>query len=132
MNFLALLEAFRAILMNKPAPNGIEHYQSIPENRSLFYDLIFRNCLINNSQSGNPDLSLLAEEQPYSASKKLRKRYIVKEIGDLSYHFGLGEYSDIQIRCNDRIEPDRPAQFSVYKDGRLLYAFTDGYIHEKY
>jgi hypothetical protein len=132
MNFLALLEAFRTIITEEVGEDDVRDYQDIPENQKLFYDLILRGCEIEGFGSARPDLALLIDERPDKSQFSIRKRYIIKEIGDLNYHYGLNEHSGVEVHCESKLMVDAPANLSVFQEGKLICHFKDGYLYEEH
>ena len=132
MNFLALLKALEVLSEHEDDQAGIDDYHSIPENQKLFYDLVLRDCEFQGYDVVKTDLALLIDERIDSKENNICKHYIIKEIGDLNYHFGLIEISNVNIVCEHWPEVDRPAKLQVFKDGKLMFNFKDGISDEEY
>lgn len=88
--FIALLEALDYIANNKITGNKFEPYMEIPHNKKLFFDLIIRNCNVENHNKSIPtDIAI-----QYKETLKEGMVYflpIVKKISDLSDFYGHKE-----------------------------------------
>lgn len=132
MNFLSLLTAFEAISAKEEPAFDLAAYESIPQNQSLFYDLILRQCRVQIPEGGFIDMALQIDQQPDHNKNTLVNRYNIKEIGDLNYHHGLREISGLELRYQHLPWPDKPAGFEAFRDGKLILSFKDGILHEEH
>ncbi len=133
MNFLAILEGLRCIAGSLPVQDYQKIYHQIPENRELYYDLILREVRFNKPVDKLVlDIALLVKEQLDEESGKLLKTFVVNEIGDLSYHFGLSEFNNVSLQFDQWPRIDKPANFKVLKGEKLLLDFQEGHLNEKH
>ena len=130
MNFLALIEAFKAIIEKDEPENILLHYEEIPENEKLFYDILLRDVAVESGL--RVDLALHADETIDSPNSKLIKLFKIKEIGDLGDSFGLIEFEGVRIESEKDIGLDQVADFTVWEGERLRISFKEGILHEEH
>lgn len=108
-NFLAILMAMLNIAENNYSDIEIEKYNQIPQNKSLFHDIIFRNVEIER-ETGNfrADIGL----------RKLKGVWKLMDMGDLSTFFGHKEVKNQDLSISkkdfDKMELEKEVLFEIY------------------
>lgn len=127
MNFLGLLSAFRQIAGELRVTNHLQRYLAIPENQELFCDLILRNVRFGTGEKAlRMDLALMLQEKLNESGSELVKEYIIKEIGDLSFSYGLITYADVNLEYEELPVPGGLADLRVLRNGKTLLDFKAG------
>lgn len=84
--FVALMEAIRLLKSEEYSNFSIADYQAIPENKKIFFDVIVRNVLINNSSR---DLAIQYVEKLVDSEVEFVPT--IEKIGDLKAFHGHKE-----------------------------------------
>jgi hypothetical protein len=89
--FMSLVSSFSLLSENVIVDNGIDKYLNIPQNKAVFYDIIFKNIKIN--YDGIEIITNFAAQykEELIENQVCFNAYIVK-IGDLEHNFGHLEY----------------------------------------
>jgi hypothetical protein len=134
LNFLCLLEAMRHLGESRQVSSQVlSNYQAIPQNQELFFDVIYRQArLVKGSEEQIMDLALLADERPDHQEKKLIKYYIIKELGDLNYCYGLSEFQEAIIEFTDWPQPNREADFTAKIKRQSGHRYREGKYYEEH
>ena len=134
LNFLCLLEVMGYLCeRTEVSTEAIQRYQAIPENRELYYDVVYRQATLRyRGYEQITDLALLVEEHPDEETNELVNHYIIKEIGDLSYHYGLKELRNTLLEFSDRPHPNKVADFTVSDINRELHRYKQGRYDEEH
>ena len=84
---LSILKALSAISSGAVSENDLNYYLEIPENDTLFFDVLLKNVLISsNEQERKIDIGIAYEET--LTDRKVLFLPKIKTKGDLSSHFG--------------------------------------------
>ncbi|MBT8390690.1 MAG: peptidase M14 [Ignavibacteria bacterium] len=93
INFIALLTAFASIATESYKEQTIEAYESLPKNRELMMDVIFRNLKIKkNEHEFLVDIGINFEEKNLNDAKDYYLKAEIEDIGDLSVYAGYKEF----------------------------------------
>jgi hypothetical protein len=102
MNFLVLIESFYQIAIKDFQKNSVDDYFAIPNNRSVFHDIILRNVQMEkNDIKYLTDISFGRTELENSAQASYFERTI-SDLGDLSVFFG---FEDLDCTGYHIVEP---------------------------
>lgn len=112
--FIAYLSSFESILKNNPINADLENYLNIPQNKSIFYDFVYRKFKVN-TKSLNIITNFAAHYKEILVEDKVVFEAIIVEVGEgianfghLEYDGGEGTYTDGQ---NNIPEIDNKADF---------------------
>ena len=84
---LSVLKALSVISSGAVSENDLNYYQEIPENNTLFFDVLLKNVLLSNkAQECTIDIGITYEEA--LTNQKISFLPHIKSKGDLSSHFG--------------------------------------------
>ncbi len=127
-NFLALIKAFETIAKGKLDTTEIERYLAIPQNTTNMLDLVIRDCEVSlKGQTIKMDIGLLYEEKPNFDTNQLERYFILNDLGDLQYQFGIEEergglldtpYQDLKLGA--------PANFIFKMKNNTVLEFING------
>ncbi|MEZ7497919.1 M14 family metallopeptidase [Flavobacterium sp. Arc3] len=98
--FMALLSSFTILCENDIVDNGIDNYLSIPQNKVVFYDFLYKNVKLN--YDGNEKITNFAAQykEELIENKLFFNAYFV-EIGDLDSYYGHIEYDAKEAEYKD-------------------------------
>lgn len=129
LNFLILLHAFENIIEEKTLQGEESRpYFLIPENGKAMLDGIIRDCYLERNGT-KIDLGLMIEEKPNFETKEIERSYILSDIGDLSFQYGLKEWEGGRISEDEDLSLEKPANFKIvisedesleFKAGQIL------------
>lgn len=121
MNVRAMLSLFESLARAEVDHVDFKDYFDIPENNQLFYSIIIRNLYL---KEGTPcDLGIIF--RPFVSDGEWVEEYVLEEIGDLSYKYGLEEYDargytlTHPVRLAERVQIDIPGVVD-FKNGKRL------------
>lgn len=89
--FTALFTGLMFISKNKKPENKLKEYQKIPQNKVMYYDIIFRNVKINYEEN-EIITNIGVQYKEELVKKKLLFNAYIAEIGDLKNILGHFEY----------------------------------------
>lgn len=99
--FMALISSFTTLCENVIVSNGINKYLNIPQNKVVFYDLMYKNIRIN--YDGIEKITNFAAQYKEELfENQICFNAYISQIGELENHFGHYEYD---------------AKGALYKDG---------------
>mgnify|MGYP003653394165 CR=1 FL=1 len=127
-NFLGLIKAFEIIAKGEVKPEGINTYQAIPENSTNMLDLVVKDCELKlNGHSVKFDIGLLYEEKPNFETKELDRYYLLNDLGDLQYQFGIDEVQGgLLTSPYDNLKIGSPANFTITLKNNTTLQFKNG------
>jgi hypothetical protein len=89
--FMALISSFATLCENDIVSNGIDKYLNIPQNKVVFYDLMYKNIKIN--YDGIEIITnFAAQYKEELIENQICFNAYVSQIGDLENYFGHFEY----------------------------------------
>ena len=89
--FMALISSFTTLSENDIVSNGIDKYLNIPQNKVVFYDLMYKNIKIN--YDGIEIITnFAAQYKEELIENQICFNAYVSQIGDLENYFGHFEY----------------------------------------
>ncbi|MCW4470101.1 M14 family metallopeptidase [Flavobacterium sp. MFBS3-15] len=122
--FFALLSGFHAIYENVIVVNKTKDYFNIPQNKIVFYDILFKNVKINY-ENKEKFTNFASQYREVLFDNSVIFQAIISEIGNLD-----GIYGHAEIDCNreeffgtdgSKIPKiDEKADFSIGKDRRFV------------
>lgn len=128
LNFLILLHAFENIIEEKTLQGEESRpYFLIPENGKAMLDGIIRDCYLERNGT-KIDLGLMIEEKPNFETKEIERSYILSDIGDLSFQYGLKEWEGGRISEDEDLSLEKPANFKILISEDEILEFKDGQI----
>ena len=90
--FMALIASFKTLSENVIVSNGIDIYLNIPQNKAVFYDLIYKNIKIN--YDGIEKITnFAAQYKEELIENQICFNAYISEIGNLDGYFGHFEYN---------------------------------------
>lgn len=99
LNFLLLLESFRAIARSDYENKTQEQYEAIPPNRFRLYDVIFRNIIVPcNDHELEVDLAINRNEINSEGATGYYEEGVIGELGDLAEFNGYEEWDGKGLR----------------------------------
>lgn len=127
-NFIALLSAFETIATGKIKNGSTEVYKAIPENDINMLDLIIRDCEIDLDQGPvKVDIGLLYEEKPNFNTNTLDRYFVINDIGDLQFQFGIEEeLGAVLVSDYKDLKLDSPANFTVRLSNNTTIELKNG------
>ncbi len=129
-NFVALLKAFETIASDNVNPEGIDDYLAIPQNKTNMLDLIIRDCkIVVNDTTVKADIGLLYEEKPNFETNKLERYYILNDLGDLQFQYGIEEHRSGQLQSPyENLKLNHPANLKLEMNDNTTIEFKNGII----
>lgn len=128
LNFLILIHAIESIGDEKFLESDeTRPYFSIPENGKAILDGIIRGCILERNGCC-VDLGLMVLEKANLETKELERSYILTDLGDLSFQFGLKEWEGGRIPENSELTLEKPANFEIKRKGESSLLFKNGRI----
>ena len=92
ISLIAVLSTMYSIVSKKYLNENIESYFSIPENKELMYDLIFRNLMYKkNDVDFLVDVAIKRKEKLDPGTKEIYIESSIEDFGDLSTYYGQEE-----------------------------------------
>ena len=89
--FMALISSFTTLCENVIVSNGINKYLNIPQNKVVFYDLMYKNIRIN--YDGIEKITNFAAQYKEELfENQIYFNAYISQIGELENHFGHYEY----------------------------------------
>jgi hypothetical protein len=89
--FMALISSFTILCENVIVSNGIDKYLNIPQNKAVFYDLMYKNIRIN--YDGIEKITnFAAQYREELIENQIYFNAYISQIGKLENHFGHYEY----------------------------------------
>jgi hypothetical protein len=127
-NFIALIKAFEAIAFKQVNHQDTKAYFNIPENEMAMLDIIVRDCQIEgDSGLTTVDLGLLVEEKPNFKTHQLENHFILHDIGDLQFQYGIIEQQGgLLTSPYGELKLNAPANFSVTLTDNSTIIFKNG------
>ncbi|WP_291103830.1 MULTISPECIES: M14 family metallopeptidase [unclassified Flavobacterium] len=101
--FIAFISAFRILSENDIVVNKFDNYLSIPQNKVVFYDFIYKNIKINYDSIEIITNFAAQYKEELIEGKLCFNAYIVK-IGELDNYFGHFEYNANEARYKDEYD----------------------------
>ena len=89
--FMSLVCSFSALNENVIVDNGIDKYLNIPQNKAVFYDIIYKNIKINYD-GVEIITSFAAQYKEELFENQICFNAYIAKIGDLEHYFGHLEY----------------------------------------
>lgn len=126
LNFLILIHAFENI-MDEEFLDQIDTapYFSIPENGKTILDGIIRGCILEKNGS-KVDLGLMIQEKPNFETMELERTFILSDLGDLSFQYGLKEWEGGRISEDTDLKLEMPAHFEIKRNEEDSLIFRKG------
>jgi hypothetical protein len=125
--FMSLVYSFSALSENVIVNNGIDKYLNIPQNKAVFYDIIYKNIKINYDGIEIITNFAVQYKEELIENQVCFNAYIVI-IGDLEHNFGHLEYDVGNAMYTDRATNipnlNQKADFFLDKDIKV----TNGMI----
>jgi hypothetical protein len=92
LNFTAILTALYSVAKNDYRKYKLKHYEAIPNNDNVIFDLLIRNVeFIENGKTTTKDIGInLNERNTYNATRFVLESSIA-DMGDLSIFYGIKE-----------------------------------------
>ena len=113
--FVALLSSFIAIYENDIVVNGIDEYLNIPQNKIVFYDLMYKKVRINyDGIEKITNFALQYKEELFQNKITFHAHFV--EIGDLEGYFGHYVYD-----ANEALYSDTDGSFPKLKQKANFY-----------
>lgn len=125
LNFLSLLKALENLQSGSYLEYDEHAYLAIPENGKSILDLLIKDCqfAVNGSKV---DLGFMISEKVDKETGELCYCYLLTDIGDLSFQYGLLEFKGGRIEDFQSLELDEKANLQIdVEDGRSL-VFKEG------
>ena len=88
---LALLTALYYASVKENWQNGYESYFEIPENSTVFYDIIYRNVCLSDDERDTTDIAVQYAEQVRTGDDEISFVAKIEDVGDLSALYGHEE-----------------------------------------
>ncbi len=131
LNFILLFKALESIQRQSFESESINTYLGIPENGKSLFDLLIRNCHLKlGNTTIRADLGFMYHEKINDDKTGLDKPLILKEVGDLSFHFGLEESEGGVVEDGSALQLEHAAHFELVRTGHTLQ-FKEGYLTPK-
>lgn len=150
LNFVAMLSAFEAIALKSYKKYKLKHYEAIPDNDNMLFDLLIRNVQCpENGQTTLKDFGINLNERNTNNAAKFETDGRLDDMGDLSTFWGIQEldakgltlglakdHPNILERYNyplrnvsgDRLGLREEATFLLLKNGIVQYAIINGVL----
>lgn len=125
--FGAMLSGLMSIAKKTYAQQDIAHYFSIPKNNKQIFHCLIHNLRLNNV---NVSVGINYDEFPTADGYSTYKTYSIQDIGDLSFCDAYQVFDAQQSELNGQIIFNKPAHFSLSKDGKQYLAFENGTLVE--
>ena len=125
--FMALISSFTILSENDIVSNGIDKYLNIPQNKVVFYDLMYKNIKIN--YDGIEIITnFAAQYKEELIENQICFNAYVSQIGDLENYFGHFEYDAEGALYKDDFEsiPKLNQKADFYLDNNIK--FVNGMI----
>ena len=125
--FMALISSFNILSENVIVSNGINKYLNIPQNKVVFYDLMYKNIKIN--YDGIEIITnFAAQYKEELIENQICFNAYVSQIGDLENYFGHFEYDAEGAVYKDDFEsiPKLDQKADFYLDNNIK--FVNGMI----
>lgn len=131
LNFIALLSGFNSIAKKYYVDVDYKNYFDLPENKELLLDLVLRNITVNfNGRKIIIDIGIKREKHLDTETAQFSYTSKIAEIGDLSTFYGIEEEDVLggELKSNYVPSIDDPADFIIYKDGKIDVEILNGFI----
>ncbi|MFV5693150.1 M14 metallopeptidase family protein [Flavobacterium sp. LT1R49] len=125
--FMALISSFTILSENVIVDNGINKYLNIPQNKVVFYDLMYKNIRIN--YDGIEKITNFAAQYKEELfENQIYFNAYISEIGELENHFGHYVYDAEGARYKDDYDgfPKLNQKADFYLDNNIK--FVNGMI----
>lgn len=100
--FMSLISSFKILVENVVVVNKIDDYLSIPQNKVVFYDFIYKNMKIN--YDGNEIITnFAAQYKEELIGNQICFNAYISKIGELNNYFGHFEYDGKGALYNDKV-----------------------------
>ena len=118
--FMALISSFTILSENDIVSNGIDKYLNIPQNKVVFYDLMYKNIKIN--YDGIEIITnFAAQYKEELIENQICFNAYVSQIGDLENYFGHFEYDAKEALYKDDFDniPKLNQKADFYLDNNI-------------
>lgn len=129
LNFLAMLNGFHAIASESYLEYDLSSYRVIPQNHTNIMDLIVKNCqLVYKNKTIQADLGFLYQEKPDFETGELNRHFVLHDLGDLSFHYGLREEQGGSVNLDQQPEIGNQANLVVKRENEPDLVFKNGIL----
>jgi hypothetical protein len=131
LNYVSILAGIASVATKAYKKESPKDYEKIPENERYIYDLLIRNVTINaEGRSFVADIGINRNERPVQGKNYFVVSGVIEEFGDMSVFFGTDEINaeGLQLVSESPIKIGSKADFSLQKDGKILYVLKNGIV----
>jgi len=121
--FGAILSGLISIASRSYEKQDLENYSVIPANNKQIFHILIHQLILDGFEVS---IGINYDENPLPNGSSTSKKYVIQDIGDLSFCDAYQVISGTELQLKGEIKIFKDANFQLLRNGEIILAFENG------